>query len=341
MKTSGELVAAALAGSWRRQPEEPTLSTTELSGITPLLLQSGAGALTWWRLRNFQLANEPSLAELQQAYRLHAIQAALHETHVKQVLALMRAADIEPILIKGWTIARHYPETGLRPYGDLDLCVAAEQFAEAKATLTKTNSRYPVDLHKGLRLLDQRSWDEVFDRSQLVELDQTDVRVLAPEDQLRVLCFHLLRHGVERPVGLCDIAVALEKRAADFDWNVCLGNNRKHVEWIGCVIALAKHLLCAEVGELPFSIESRPPNWIVKCVLKAWGRSFSTHFTQAPALEFYRRHPRGLGRALAARWPTPIIGTFGVGGSFNRLPRFPYQFGYLLLRSARFLKEQT
>jgi hypothetical protein len=57
-------------------------------------------------------------------------------------------------------------------------------------------------------------------------------------------------------------------------------------------------------------------------------------------MDFYARHPRGLVQALAARWPTPIISTVSVGGSFNRLPRFPYQLGYLLIRSLRFLTGQ-
>ncbi|HKR61386.1 MAG TPA: nucleotidyltransferase family protein, partial [Pyrinomonadaceae bacterium] len=213
MKTSGELVAATLAGSWREQTKEPQLSTTELTSITPLLLQSGAGALTWWRLRNSPLANESALGELQQAYRLHALQAVLHEINLQKVFKLLQTAGVEAILVKGWSIARLYPEIGLRPYGDIDLCVAPDQYALAQDALREPGDRYPLDLHVGTSMLDDRSWDEVFARSQLVVLDETVVRVLAPEDHLRVLCFHLLRHGVERPIGLCDIAVALEQRA--------------------------------------------------------------------------------------------------------------------------------
>jgi Uncharacterised nucleotidyltransferase len=294
--------------------------------------------LTWWRLRNSQIASQSASRELEQAYRLHAIQAELHESNIKQVFKLLRKAAVEPILVKGWSIARLYPEVGLRPYGDIDLCVAPAQYAVAQNALREGGDRFPVDLHSGTSLLDDRSWDEVFDRSQSIMLDETEVRVLAPEDQLRVLSFHLLRHGVERPIGLCDIAVALEGRASDFDWNVCLGNNRKRADWIACVIALAKKLLGADLGELVLPTKTSLPAWFVKSVIRAWGRSFSTHFTQAAPMEFYLHHPRGLARALAARWPTPIMGTVGVGGSFNSLPRFPYQLGYLLLRSGRFLK---
>ena len=80
MRTGGELVAATLAGSWHQQPGEPSLSSADLLRITPLLLQSGAGALAWRRVRNSHLQATPAAAELQQAYRLHALQAARHES---------------------------------------------------------------------------------------------------------------------------------------------------------------------------------------------------------------------------------------------------------------------
>jgi hypothetical protein len=339
MKTSGELVAATLAGSWREKASALNLSPSELTLVAPLLLQSGAGALAWRRLRNSPLSADAAAGELQQAYRLHAIQAALHETNLKEVVKLLRASEAEPILVKGWAIARLYPESGLRPYGDLDICVSPKDYSLAREALRAAGDRHPVDLHKGTELLVDREWDELFERSRLVQLEETTVRVLAPEDHLRLLCFHLLRHGIERPIGLCDIAVALEARSRDFDWQTCLGASRKRADWVVSVIGLAKQLLGAETGEVPFKIKQSQPGWIVSCVLKAWGRSFTNHFTQAAPMEFYQHHPRGLARALAARWPTPIVGTVGVGGSFNGLPRFPYQLGYLLIRSLRFLRQ--
>ena len=338
MRTSGELVASLLAGSWRQQPREPTLTPTELANIAPLLLQSGAGALAWRLIGNSPLAATPAGKELQQAYRLHALQAAVHETNIRQVVTLLRAAGVESLLVKGWAIARSYPETGLRPYGDIDLCVRLGNYAIASETLRAAGDRYPVDLHEGTRLLDYHDWDELFLRSQLVPLDQMSVRVLTPEDHLRILCFHLLRHGVERPIGLCDIAVALESQPVDFDWSMCFGEKQKHADWIRCVIGLARELLDADVSRIPFQLR-RQPDWIVRTVLKAWSQSFANHFSQRAPMDFYVQHPRGLVEALAARWPTPIVGTVGVGGSFNRLPRFPYQVGYLLLRSLRFLRQ--
>jgi putative nucleotidyltransferase-like protein len=335
----GELMAAALATSWRQTPTAPQFSASDLAFVTPLLLESGGGALAWRRVRTSDLQVIPAAAELQQAYRLHAIQAARHEIDLKQVLELFRDANIEPLLVKGWAIARHYAEPGSRSYGDIDLCVRSEDYEKARGVLRAAGDRYPIDLHKGMGMLDDRSWDELFSRSELVPLDEAMVRVLAPEDHLRVLCFHLLRHGVERAAGLCDIAVALETRPRHFNWDVCLGKNQKHADWIICTLGLAQELLDAEVGETPFAVSKRQPAWLKPAVLRAWARPFSAHFTRRDPLGHYLQRPRGLMRALAGRWPTPIVGTVGTGGAFNNLPRFPYQLGYLLIRSGRFLKQ--
>jgi hypothetical protein len=337
-RARGELVAALLATSWRSTPSVPELSASNLAVITPLLLESGAGALAWRRVRNSDLKDTAPAGELQQAYRLHAIQASLHEINLKQSLELLRDSSIEPLLVKGWAIARQYPEPGSRAYGDIDLCVRDDDYEQARNLLSGAGDRYAVDLHKGTGMVDDREWAEPFARSQLVPLDDVRVRVLCEEDHLRVLCFHLLRHGIERPIGLCDIAVALEMRSQSFDWKICLGENRKRADWIICTIGLAQELLGAEVGDVPFDVSKRQPAWLVDSVLKAWGRRFSTHFTQQDPLDSYYHRPRGLARALAARWPTPIMSTVGTGGAFNNLPRFPYQVCYLLIRSGRFLR---
>jgi len=56
------------------------ISTEELAEIVPRLLGSGAGALGWWRVRLSELKTDPVAFPLQQAYRLHTLQAALRET---------------------------------------------------------------------------------------------------------------------------------------------------------------------------------------------------------------------------------------------------------------------
>ena len=149
-KEIGSLATVALAGAWRPAPPPLPLSAGELAQVTPLLLKTGAGALGWWRVRSSELRDSPAAEQRHQAYRLHTILAAHHEGQLKQVVHVLRSAGVEPLLAKGWAVGRPYPEPGLRPYGDIDLCVQPEQYPAAMAALTQPGvAGLPVDLPAG------------------------------------------------------------------------------------------------------------------------------------------------------------------------------------------------
>jgi hypothetical protein len=104
----------------------------------------------------------------------------------------LRSAGVEPLLVKGWAVARLYPERGIRPYGDIDLCVRPEQHGVAVAALaTLAAEAVVVDLHEGLPQLHRPSLEDVFERSQLVQLGEYDVRILGSEDHLRYMWIHM------------------------------------------------------------------------------------------------------------------------------------------------------
>src|SRR5438094_10301599 len=113
----GNLVASTLAGSWRHKPPPLQLRPAELPEVIPLLLAAGAAGLGWWRVRGSELSRSLDAFQLRQGYRLHTLQAALHERELARVLTALRAAGIDPLLAKGWAEARLYAEPGLRPYG--------------------------------------------------------------------------------------------------------------------------------------------------------------------------------------------------------------------------------
>src|SRR5438094_3867792 len=264
----GTLIASVLAGSWRQFSSPLEISAAQLEIATPDLLASGAAALAWKRVGNSNLRSSPAAKELEQAYRLHSLQSAIHERDIQNVLAPLSRAGIDPVLVKGWAVARLYPESGLRPYGDIDLCVNPKQFAAAKAALSNEANQPQVDLHRGFAKLDTRSWDELYARSQLLKIEDVEVRVLGPEDHLRALCFHFLREGAWRALWLCDIAIAVESRPADFVWDLFTGRDSKRREWFACSIALAHHLLEADLDGVPEAIaKKRLPGWLVPAVL--------------------------------------------------------------------------
>lgn len=338
----GRLVARVLSIAWRQSPGPTTLSAEELAEVSPLILGSGAGALAWYRVRNSPLRSSPTGLELQQAYRHHTLEAAIHERDIKATFASLRSSGIEPVLVKGWSIARIYPEKGLRPYDDIDLAIPNDQFAAAEAIVQDQKwSVSTIDLHRGFEELDPRGENDLFADSQLVKLGDVDVRVLTPEDSLRVLCLHLLHHGAFRPLWLCDVAVAMESRTPDFDWDRCLGTNKRVADWVACTIGLAHELLGTDVEASPVARRAKNlPRWLVPAVLKQWDAPFA--LVHGPAkhrapMANYLRQPAGLSRDVRNRWPDPIEATISLGGPFNDWPRLPFQLGNGVLRAMRFL----
>jgi len=333
-----------LAGAWRTAttatvPPPLEISAAELETITPLLLESGVAALSWRRLRDSSVqASSAAALQLEQAYRLHTLRAAMHERDIQRALKILRAAGTEPILVKGWAIARLYPEQGLRPYGDIDLCVKPDEYVAAHSALAREDLKdCEVDLHKGFHRLDERVWDELYSRSKLVKLDSVEVRVPCAEDHLRILCFHFLREGAWRPLWLCDIAVALEQRPADFDWELFLGKSPRRRDWYASAIVLANLLLGAFTEGVPASIlKKKLPGWFVPTVLVEWERRTMRRRYRSP-MSMARRAPVEALKNLRYHWPNAIEGTIGLRGPLNELPRLPFQAGNCIVRTADFL----
>jgi hypothetical protein len=294
----GVLVAEVLTGAWRQAPPPLQLRPEALAAAVPLLLQSTAAPLGWHRLRAAGLHTARPARALQHAYRLQVLQAATHEQHLQEVVTFLRATGVEPVLVKGWSVSRLYPETSLRPYGDLDLCVRHDQAAAAMTALTRAGRRqWLVELHRGISDLKDRTWDEAWRRSRLARLGDVEVRVLGPEDQLRLLCLHLMRHGACAPLWLCDLGAALEARPADFDWDYCLHGHPSRSAWILCLLGLAQQLLGARFDEPALAARTDVPPWLAPAVVARWAGPVRDSSLLDPLKSAYRRRLRpGLGR---------------------------------------------
>ena len=339
----GGLVAAALAGAWRRNPPPPVLSAGELEQIAPLLLGAGCGGLAWGRIRGSPVAGSAVGEQLREAYRLHELQAAVHEAVLARVVRTLDAAGIDALIVKGWTAARLYAQPGLRPYGDLDVCVSAEQHDAARAALADPALPIDVDLHHGLGInsgmaRDLPSFEEAWGRAAHARLDGVDIRILAAEDQLALLCVHLLTHGAWRPLWLCDVAAAVEQLPDGFDWRRCLGPGRRRATWVSSTVALAEQLLGARTNHPP-PVRDRPPRWLEPAVLRQWGSprpEYPDDLIGLPAGSFFR--PSQAARVVRAHWVDPIMATMQPGASFNKLPRLPFRLRFVVWKSARFLR---
>ncbi|HEY2934655.1 MAG TPA: nucleotidyltransferase family protein [Acidobacteriota bacterium] len=335
----GQVVADALAQSWRSPVPPLRLSPEVLVEVSNILLPKGGAPLLWRRLRQSEPGNGIGV-QLQQAYRHHTLLAAVHEREIVAVIKFLRSAGIHPLLAKGWSVARLYPEKGLRPYGDIDLLIRPEQYARASALMVRPEApQCCVDLHRRFRELTDRTADQLFDRSRTVLLDGIQIQIMGLEDQLRHLCIHMLADGMWRPLWLCDVALIVESVTVGFDWDLCLAGTRTRSRWIICALGLAGALLKADIGAVPLRQDTALdlPRWLVPAVLCEWGKK--EHYMRADPMSVRLGKPRTLFRGLQLRWPNPIQATVCTGGAFNEAPRLPFQVGECLRRGSLFVRE--
>lgn len=339
--SKGQAISDVLSGAWRSNPLPLQISEDELKRIAPLLLKSGAGALVWRRLRDSHLQTSSHVVEFHHLFRSQILKARIDQAQIEKVFKTLRSAGMEPILVKGWAIARIYPERGMRPYGDIDLCVRPEHYREAKALLNSTEGQHhQTDLHYGFATLGGMDFDEMYERSHLVKLGETKVRVLDPEEHLLVLCFHMLREGAWRPLWLCDVAAALESRPENFNWDRCIAGSEQNRRILACALGLAHELLDANIQESPFaSSDEQLPPWVIPTVLNEWASPLpSMPRRHAAPLATHIRRPLRFSAAIADRWPNPIEATVVLGAPFDKRPRIPLQVGAYLMRAAGFFR---
>jgi len=319
----GQLVAALLKGAWRAEAGACEVAPQNLTAISALCVASGAAPLAWWNIRRSAFASTGACESLHQAFLHSSVQAVRYRHALADLLTALRERDIDPIVVKGWAIARHYPTLGLRPYSDHDLCVRPADADRARAILSShLGGGALADVHSGFATLDDTQDETLRARAIQVECEGTRVAVLADEDHLRVICRHLLRHGAARPLWLCDVAMAVESRSSSFDWGRCLGSSRRVRLWTIRALQIAHAILGMSVEGTPAAESRSPlPRWVVPAVLDTW----SSITFGLPKLGHSLDSPGGVVRELVRHWPNPLQATIAVRGPINRLPRLPFQ----------------
>jgi len=331
----GRRLADVLSLSWRKAPPPLAVTGDELADLEPRLIASGAWGLVAWRVRGSALEKTPAGQRLLNLYRHQVMANALRETKIAEVFRTLHAAGVEPLLGKGWAIARSYPETGLRPSGDIDLYVRRAEHPRARAVLSG-EARHVVDLHEGIAELDDRDEAGVFERARLVTVAATPVRILSPEDHLRLVTLHALRHGLIRPLWLCDVAVLLETLPGNFGWADFLAGSPARTGWAVAALHLAGTLLGASQAAVPGEWRVREqPAWLAPAVLAEWGAGRIPQGMRAPMLRALGR-PRAFVHGLFLRWPNPVEATVGLGLSLGTWPPVPAQLAECARRAGLF-----
>ncbi|HWE63911.1 MAG TPA: nucleotidyltransferase family protein, partial [Chloroflexota bacterium] len=273
----GRAVASILQGAWRPTPHPLDLSAETLRVITPTLLNNGVAALCWWRIRRSALAATPAALPLRAAYRGGTLQTVMQQRELQNIHGALQQAGLDAMLFKGWATARLYPEPGLRPFGDFDFVVRPEQYMSTLDLLTRAGKLQTCDVKPGLiDELPGRRFDSLYPRSHVIALGVEQIRILGPEDHLRLACLHYVKHGGHRALWLCDIALLIESRPPDFDWHYLLSGPRWLAEWVICILGLAHHLLGARLDDTPLRARTQSlPRWLIPATLYEWGSPFS------------------------------------------------------------------
>lgn len=252
------------------------------------------------------------------------LQNRVNELKISEAFEFMESRGFEPLLIKGWAVARYYPQIWQRRFIDIDLCVAPEDFERAKKLLeTPEGLKLNIDLHKGLRHLDTVAWQNLFDNSETFKIEKTKIRTLRAEDHLRVLCVHWLTDGGAYKDRLWDIYYLVKNRPDSFDWTRCLDVvSPQRRKWIVCCIGLAHKYLDLDLADTPLASEAKNlPKWLVKTVEREW----QTEIKLRPLQNCL--HDRKLfWQQIKKRIPPNAIqATIEMEGDFDEKPRAFYQ----------------
>ena len=165
-----------------------------------------------------------------------------------QAVKMLRDNGIEPVLLKGFSLAQYYPNPNLRQFGDIDLFVGLEKFHEACAVLRSLPGSYnwgvildtgrhfniefgdySVEIHRVSSEIIKEEENAIymeierqglFVHSREVELEGARLRIPSKEFMAFFTFYHAWHHFLTTGVGwrqLCDLALVLHAYNGQLD----------------------------------------------------------------------------------------------------------------------------
>lgn len=268
---------------------------------------------------------------LTDADRWNLLQRKAQAVRVIKAFDLFRKNGIEPILIKGIAAGRFYPPSQTRLSIDIDLAVASDEFEAAERLATSSAAEgLAIDLHRELRNHDSVDWSDLVKNSEIYHIDGGSIRILRPEDHLRVLCVHWLTDGGTSKDRLWDIYWAIDNRPQNFDWDRFVGLvESKRRRWLTCAVGVAHRYLDLDLSGTPIEDEAKDlPSWLTDTIENEWARK-----TPDQPLETTLGDRKLMAAEVRKRLhPNPISATVLMNGSFNARTRIFYQIGNIFMR---------
>lgn len=288
---AGRLICDVLARGSTADARLAKLSPADWTCAAGWALKLKAGSLFYRALESHchSAALVPTSVRetLRNTYRHLAITNTSLFLAASTILKRMAGDGIPVIALKGLALARNvYGDIALRPMCDLDLMVREEDLVRAGRLLLALGYRQECAAWESLLkahhhlppfanthgVMIELHWDIVppnspirvdveglWERSQLIKLEDTEARVLSPEDLLLHLCIHACFHlptGLDL-VPLCDIAGLVRSSEVKIDWQLLV---ERATRWGGRKCAYLMLLLAQEL------LGAAPPAGILSAI---------------------------------------------------------------------------
>jgi len=213
----------------------------------------------------------------------------------------------------------------------MDFAVPAKDFETAHTVAVSPATKgIGIDVHRELRHLDTVEWPDLFENSRLLHVEGGNIRILRPEDHLRVLCVHWLNDGGAYKERLWDIYYAVKNRPADFDWERCLNTVSKiRRRWIVCTLGITRRYLDLDLDDTPVKNESDDlPKWLIRELEREWASG-----VRLMQMDLLLNDRAALFAQIKKRLrPNAIQATIEMEGSFDAKTQIFYQIGGVVKR---------
>lgn len=266
---------------------------------------------------------------MKEADGIEFLRYALTEKELADTFDLFTKEGLNPILIKGWAAAQYYPQPFRRHLGDFDLAFSANEFEKA-CDLKRNLGLKKVDLHLELRHLDKSNWEILYKNSIFKKCGNTEIRILCPEDHLRVLCVHWLTDGGVSREKLLDILYLIENPDEQLSWErVFEGVSENRVVWIQAVVKIAFEEFAKSRQTLACGrLKADLPGWFTQTLQKEWNCP-----ERLTPMHNNLKDPKLFIRQVLKRFPpNPIQAMVHMEGNLLEGNRLFYQLGSLLRR---------
>ena len=282
------------------------------------------------------------MSDLEKSYHILAFRNTFLLKEFGEILRSLSEIGISIIVLKGAALAETvYPSIALRPFGDIDFLIKAEDlfkvekvlinlgfikdektpdFVDAQEVMDYTycftqivfKKQNPLPMYLEIHCnpihlgISQDRLSQLWERAMEIKIRGVSTFSLHPEDMLLHLCHHLYRHNYSYLMWFSDLSFLLDYYEGDINWSSLIEQAKGHESGITLYYGLffAKGLLDCKIP--PWVLTELKPGWLKR---KMFERIY-------PPEEAFHLKSTDHGR-LAMR-----MTFFTVDGFFNKLKFF-------------------